>query len=430
MQDGRQAAQQYQEQVLPERMAEMEVTQRPQPPQRLNLKNSLASSRTNSNDETEPEARYECAICMSWLKEPVLTTCGHRFCKTCLNNWLRKKNQLCPMDNQKLEVDKDVFPDNYTRREIQQIKLKCEHNKTGCTFIGSPLEMEQHKLECPYRCEEEPSEEKCPFASIKCDFVGRPETNALEMHLKEDMPHHLQLMLRSLQNTAIASWNPQKPARGQNGSGAEGALPPPPQYANGDGVVSEEQLIQAMYQRIVVLEQRAFEQEVKIENLTKQLVETHQQVDARYSNGTIVWEIRNFQNLINYLRSNASHLKYSPECYTSPYGYKFCARLNIQPRNTNLLSLHVHLMQSENDIHLEWPFIGRIKLCMVHPRDMKLSQHDTIMTKPEILAFHQPRERISARGFGFVEYANIADIVKRGFCEDDRLLIKIQINLV
>lgn len=122
MQDGRQAAQQYQEQLLPERMEEMELNQRPQPPQRLNLKHNLAvNNRSGSTEETEPEARYECAICMNWLNEPVITSCGHRFCKTCLNSWLRNKSQLCPMDYQKITTDKDVFPDNYTRREIEQI---------------------------------------------------------------------------------------------------------------------------------------------------------------------------------------------------------------------------------------------------------------------------------------------------------------------
>lgn len=330
------------------------------------------------------------------------------------------------MDNKKIVADKDIFPDNYTRREIEQIKLKCPNAKLGCDFMASPLEVDRHKHECAYRDDDEPTEEKCPFASIKCGFVGRPETNALEMHLKEDMPHHLQLMLRSLQQTAISTWNPQKPHKSTGQTNGGVALPPPPQYANG----SEEQLIQAMYQRIVVLEQRACEQDVKIDNLTKQLNSVRTQADPRYSNGTIVWEIPNFHNLIEHLRSNTNNLVYSRECYTSPYGYKFCARLNIQPKNPLLLSLHVHLMQSENDTHLEWPFIGRIKLCMVHPRDMKLSQRDTIMTKPEILAFHQPKERISTRGFGFVDYANIADIIKRGFCEDDRLVIKIQINMV
>lgn len=37
----------------------------------------------------EPAAQdnYECSICLSWLKDPVLTTCGHRFCKSCLEEW-------------------------------------------------------------------------------------------------------------------------------------------------------------------------------------------------------------------------------------------------------------------------------------------------------------------------------------------------------
>lgn len=87
-------------------------------------------------------------------------------------------------------------------------------------------------------------------------------------------------------------------------------------------------------------------------------------------------------------------------------------------------------MKSENDFHLEWPLKGRIKLCMIHPRDPNLSQHDTIMTKPDALAFHRPHEKIHTRGYGFVEYANITDIINKGFCEGDRLVIKIQINIV
>ncbi|ALC48670.1 Traf4, partial [Drosophila busckii] len=144
--------------------------------------------------------------------------------------------------------------------------------------------------------------------------------------------------------------------------------------------------------------------------------------------GTIVWHIEQLSTLVERLRTNVNNQVYSHECYTSPYGYKFCARLNIQPRKPHVLSLHVHLMQSDNDFHLDWPFKGRIKLCMVHPGDANLSQHDTIMTKPEILAFHQPREAISTRGFGFLEYANISNIMQLGFCADDRLLIKIEIN--
>lgn len=34
-----------------------------------------------------PKDNYECSICLSWLRDPVLTTCGHRFCKSCLQEW-------------------------------------------------------------------------------------------------------------------------------------------------------------------------------------------------------------------------------------------------------------------------------------------------------------------------------------------------------
>ncbi|XP_037723397.1 TNF receptor-associated factor 6 [Drosophila subpulchrella] len=408
----------------------------PTPPKSLalNRNHHYAPGSDTSGDQEEEllDSRYECAICIDWLNEPVLTSCGHRFCRSCLTAWMQKNNQCCPMDNKRLSAEHDIFPDNYTRREIEQLKRDCPNSSLGCSVVASPIELHRHLPSCPYRRQQEPQEEKCPFAKIKCDFVGRPETNQLEEHLKADMPHHMQLMLQAFQQTAIATWQPHKPSTSgsavENGHGQQQQLPPPPQYANG----VDEQIVQTMYQRIVVLEQRTREQETRLENLQMQLRLARQQapVDPRYSNGTIVWRIEHFGALVARLRANANNLEYSHQCYTSPHGYKFCARLNIQPRKPHVLSLHVHLMQSENDYHLDWPFKGRIKLCMVHPADVTLSQHDTIMTKPEILAFHQPREAISTRGFGFLEYANISNIIQLGFCADDRLLIKIEINIV
>lgn len=35
------------------------------------------------------ESRYECPICINWLNEPVVTSCGHRFCKECITSWLK-----------------------------------------------------------------------------------------------------------------------------------------------------------------------------------------------------------------------------------------------------------------------------------------------------------------------------------------------------
>lgn len=35
------------------------------------------------------EPRYECPICLNWLTEPMLTSCGHRFCKKCIFEWMK-----------------------------------------------------------------------------------------------------------------------------------------------------------------------------------------------------------------------------------------------------------------------------------------------------------------------------------------------------
>lgn len=47
-----------------------------------------AVGRTKSDPAQDNyECNYECSICLSWLKDPVLTKCGHRFCKACLEEW-------------------------------------------------------------------------------------------------------------------------------------------------------------------------------------------------------------------------------------------------------------------------------------------------------------------------------------------------------
>ena len=35
------------------------------------------------------ESKYECSICLLGLREPVQTTCGHRFCKGCILRSIR-----------------------------------------------------------------------------------------------------------------------------------------------------------------------------------------------------------------------------------------------------------------------------------------------------------------------------------------------------
>jgi len=39
---------------------------------------------------------------------------------------------VCPVDNQPLNSDKDLFPDNFTRREIQELDIKNQQVSKDC----------------------------------------------------------------------------------------------------------------------------------------------------------------------------------------------------------------------------------------------------------------------------------------------------------
>ncbi|GAB0090754.1 TNF receptor-associated factor 6 [Sergentomyia squamirostris] len=372
-------------------------------------------------DQCHLESRYECPICIYWLNEPVLTSCGHRFCRKCITSWLRKEN-ACPVDNKPLSMESDIFPDNFTRREILQIKKPCPNATSGCLTNISPVEMDAHVLICEFR--RRSTAISCYFARCGCNFSTTSQ-EALEAHVRNEMGFHLELLLE----TFVKSNGSSRDFRGLE---AESHLWDAPTKANGSTTPNPD-LMRAMYERIVVLEQKQQEHSVKMDKLREQLSKMCSQTEmqAKYSDGVIVWQIGQFQSKVKAMSANPNIMFYSGETFTSPHGYKFCARINISPKVRDFLGLHVHMMQSENDYHLDWPFNGRIRISMIHPENFSESQTDTIMSKPEILAFHRPtQEGVSPRGFGFLEYASIPDIERRGFIVRDTLTIKIQINIV
>ncbi|XP_055705944.1 TNF receptor-associated factor 6-A [Phlebotomus papatasi] len=368
----------------------------------------------SKEDHCHLESRYECPICYNWLNEPVLTSCGHRFCGKCIISWLRKEN-VCPVDKQTLQMESDIFPDNFTRREILQIKKPCPNATYGCLKSISPVEMDAHVLICEFR--RRTTAFPCYFARCGCKYTATSE-QALESHIRNEMGHHLELLLETFLKTKTLE--------------SEARHWEAPAKANG-APSSQSDLMRAMYERIVVLEQKQQEMSVKIDKMREQLAKTCSmaEIQAKYTDGVLVWQIGQFQSKVRAMSANPNIMFYSGEAYTSPHGYKFCARVNISPKVKDYIGLHVHMMQSENDYHLDWPFKGRIRISMIHPKNFSESQTDTIMSKPEILAFHRPtQEGVSPRGFGFLEYASISDIERRGFILRDTLTIKIQINIV
>lgn len=96
----------------------------------------------------------------------------------------RKKNPFCPIDNKPL-TESDLFPDNYTRREIQLIRKSCPNAEQGCPEAVSPLDLDAHVLHCTYRRQHD-----CTFKGCGCTFQTNELTD-VATHLQNEMSTHL-----------------------------------------------------------------------------------------------------------------------------------------------------------------------------------------------------------------------------------------------
>ncbi|XP_050304141.1 TNF receptor-associated factor 6-like [Anthonomus grandis grandis] len=375
-----------------------------------------------------PEARFECPICLAWLRDPVLTSCGHRFCRNCIQEWLQKEN-ACPVDNMRLNRDKDIFPDNFTRREISQQRTKCPNFLRGCLEELSPLDIDSHLLVCEFRPPELPDHEKlcCQYINVGCKqkFEDEPE---LQKHLDENIQLHLMLLSQAYSKVNL----------GGNGDSAGSALaqanfwdPPSKQESSSQQQSPDENLqnlLKALYERIVFLEQKTREQDIIIANMSQQISNynsTLASFQQRYCNGCFVWHFHDFKNKIRAMKENTNILHYSPGFYTSSYGYKMCIRINLSPKDPNYLAILVHIMKSEHDQALDWPFCGRLSITIVHPTHSYKNIKETMMSRPELQSFNRPIHDLNPKGFGYTEFALLEELFDQEYTVNNQLIIKV-----
>lgn len=88
-------------------------------------------------------------------------------------------------------------------------------------------------------------------------------------------------------------------------------------------------LVRALYERIVVLEQRNHEQDITIGNMSRLISATsnsHRQLidelPLKFCFGTYLWKLENFSSKLDLLFKDTSKMLYSQGFYTSPNGYR------------------------------------------------------------------------------------------------------------
>ncbi|XP_040265901.1 TNF receptor-associated factor 6 [Bufo bufo] len=140
---------------------------------------SLVMEETQGYDvEFDPplESKYECPICLMALREPLQTPCGHRFCKACILKSIRDAGSKCPVDNDLL-LENQLFPDNFAKREILSLTVKCPSQ--DCVAKMELRHLEHHLA-------------ACQFASVECGLCQQFfQRSQLQQHMEDECPRRL-----------------------------------------------------------------------------------------------------------------------------------------------------------------------------------------------------------------------------------------------
>lgn len=184
----------------------------------------------------------------------------------------------------------------------------------------------------------------------------------------------------------------------------------------------------------MVLEQENKELSISISNYKTQLTTlqtslrfSQEEMSLRSCNGVYIWRLHCFHEKLETMMNDSLKMFYSPGFYTSPNGYKICARINISSKDPESLSLLLHIMKSENDDGLDWPFNGTMYFVLVHPDNREKDIREITSSRPDLEAFRKPICELNKRSFGYTEFVRIRDL--SDFLENDCLIFRIEVHV-
>jgi len=442
------------------------------------LKNSAAHYYQGGYDlqfVSPVDTQYECPICLLCQRDPHQTSCGHRFCHSCIMTWLGE-GKTCPHDNCILG-DGNIFPDTIANREIMQLLVYCPNSSIGCQASLPLSECEAHLSICKFQPKYPRNQSEsvtcttcgelvedvamsrhlsliCPNKMVACSFTSigckqKLPRSLLQTHLTDQTAQHMQLLAEKLAKVqqmqqaenVLTNSNLEETSQPSN------SLPSSPRLTrdhqdvlrmSGSNMHSQSRLIRELYQRVVSLEQKTCQQEIKIDQLEQQLVKTQltsaEDLAGRYCNGSFVWKIRNFSEIHQKMRNCHSFVIYSKGFYSSVFGYKMCLRSNLYySEGEEHLGIFLHLMKGENDDCLTWPWVGSITLTVLNQGEGMLREHfsESMDSMPGLASFEQPEKELNKMGFGFQEFIRVNSLYTGGFVQPvqgDTLVVKAEVK--
>lgn len=130
-------------------------------------------------DDFLPECRliiaeYLCTLCTGVYYNPTMDTCGHIFCRECIEKHVETIKK-CPISGCEL-TKANLNPVPFIKQILDKQKVYCKNKKAGCEWTGTYQNLEKHL------------QEDCNNQLIKCT-----NKDCEEYLLKLDLNKHLQV---------------------------------------------------------------------------------------------------------------------------------------------------------------------------------------------------------------------------------------------
>ena len=130
-----------------------------------------------------PSANLLCPLHRGFFVDPVIAKCGHTFCRSCLEKYIKqatKQLNECPLDKVVLKVDDltSVIPNLVVADTISMLKIRCRYgcqkvnsvwvaDPNGCPELVTWQKRYEHEDVCTY------ATTKCPYNPTKCGPIRK-----------------------------------------------------------------------------------------------------------------------------------------------------------------------------------------------------------------------------------------------------------------
>nr|CAG8560450.1 9128_t:CDS:2 [Entrophospora candida] len=122
-----------------------------------------------------------CCICRTPFVEPVvLESCGHTFCKLCINQSITSTKSICPIDRSPLSDTKNQLKpaSKLIVNMVNELLVYCPNRELGCSHVGERQLIHSH------------IKDDCMYLEIQCCLE-----ECKEIFLRKDLSKHIEKCL-------------------------------------------------------------------------------------------------------------------------------------------------------------------------------------------------------------------------------------------